>query len=79
MLRLRAGVVAGLVGAVVCTGVAHGAWLAPQALGLFIVDAQGRFDIPRLLAAVFFVTILAAGVMGIARLLEWKLLAWKTA
>lgn len=54
-------------------------FLRAQALGLFIVDAQGRFDIPRLLATVFFVTILAAGVMGIARILEWKLLAWKRA
>jgi ABC-type nitrate/sulfonate/bicarbonate transport system permease component len=54
-------------------------FLRAQSLGLFIVDAQGRFDIPRLLAAVFFVTILAAGVMGIARLLEWRLLAWKRA
>lgn len=54
-------------------------FLRAQSLGLFIVDAQGRFDIPRLLAAVFFVTILAAGIMGIARLVEWKLLAWKTA
>ena len=54
-------------------------FLRAQALGLFIVDAQGRFDIPRLLAAVFFVTILAAGVMAIARLLEWRLLAWKRA
>lgn len=52
-------------------------FLRAQALGLFIVDAQGRFDIPRLLATVFFVTMLAAGVMGIARLLEWRLLAWK--
>jgi ABC-type nitrate/sulfonate/bicarbonate transport system permease component len=54
-------------------------FLRAQALGLLIVDAQGRFDIPRLLAAVFFVTILAAGVMGIARLIEWRLLAWKRA
>lgn len=54
-------------------------FLRAQALGLFIVDAQGRFDIPKLLAAVFFVTILAAGVMGIARVIEWKLLAWKRA
>jgi ABC-type nitrate/sulfonate/bicarbonate transport system permease component len=54
-------------------------FLRAQALGLFIVDAQGRFDIPRLLATVFFVTILAAGVMGIARILEWKLLDWKRA
>ena len=52
-------------------------FLRAQALGLFIVDAQGRFDIPRLLATVFFVTMLAAGVMGIARLVEWRLLAWK--
>jgi ABC-type nitrate/sulfonate/bicarbonate transport system permease component len=54
-------------------------FLRAQALGLFIVDAQGRFDIPRLLAAVFFVTMLAAGVMGIARLVEYRLLAWKRA
>jgi ABC-type nitrate/sulfonate/bicarbonate transport system permease component len=54
-------------------------FLRAQSLGLFIVDAQGRFDIPRLLAAVFFVTILAAGVMGIARLIEWRILAWKRA
>lgn len=54
-------------------------FLRAQSLGLFIVDAQGRFDIPRLLAAVFFVTILAAGVMGVARLIEWRLLAWKRA
>lgn len=52
-------------------------FLRAQALGLFIQDASGRFDIPRLLAAVFFVTILAAGVMGVARLVEWRLLAWK--
>jgi ABC-type nitrate/sulfonate/bicarbonate transport system permease component len=52
-------------------------FLRAQSLGLFIVDAQGRFDIPRLLATVFFVTMLAAGVMGIARLVEWRLLAWK--
>ena len=52
-------------------------FLRAQDLGLFIVNAQGRFDIPRLLAAVFFVTILAAGVMGIARLIEWRLLRWK--
>jgi ABC-type nitrate/sulfonate/bicarbonate transport system permease component len=54
-------------------------FLRAQALGLVIVDAQGRFDMPRLLAAVFFVTILAAGVMGIARIIEWRLLAWKRA
>jgi ABC-type nitrate/sulfonate/bicarbonate transport system permease component len=54
-------------------------FLRAQSLGLFIVDAQGRFDIPRLLAAVFFVTVLAAGVMGVARLIEWRLLAWKRA
>lgn len=52
-------------------------FLRAQHLGRFIVDAQGRFDLERLLAAVFFVTMLAAGTMGIARLLEWRLLAWK--
>jgi ABC-type nitrate/sulfonate/bicarbonate transport system permease component len=48
-----------------------------QDLGLYIVDAKGRMDIERLLAAVFFVTMSAAGVMGIARLVEWRVLAWK--
>jgi hypothetical protein len=31
-----------------------------------------------LLAAIFFVTILAAGIMLLARILEWWLLRWKT-
>jgi ABC-type nitrate/sulfonate/bicarbonate transport system permease component len=48
-----------------------------QDLGLYIVNAQGRFDIPRLTAAVFFVTVLGAGVMGIARVIEWRILRWK--
>src|SRR5918997_5024268 len=32
MLRLKAGVVVGIVGAVLFSGVAHGAWLAPQTI-----------------------------------------------
>lgn len=47
-------------------------------LGLYLVEAAGTFDIPTLVAATFFVTMLAAGAMGLARLVEWWLLRWKT-
>ncbi len=52
--------------------------LRAQNLGLFIREAQGSFQLAELLAAVFFITILAAGTMGVARLIEWRLLRWKT-
>ena len=54
-------------------------FLRAQDLGLLIADAEGRFDMPRLLAAVFFVSMLAAAAMALARLAEWKILAWKRA
>jgi ABC-type nitrate/sulfonate/bicarbonate transport system permease component len=52
--------------------------LRAQNLGLFIRKAQGSFQLAELLAAVFFITILAAGTMGIARMVEWRLLRWKS-
>jgi ABC-type nitrate/sulfonate/bicarbonate transport system permease component len=47
-----------------------------QNLGLFIRNAAGSFDLSELLGAVFFVTIIAAGAMGLARIVEWRLLRW---
>lgn len=47
-------------------------------LGLYLVNAAGTFDIPTLLAATFFVTMLAAGAMGLAKIVEWWLLRWKS-
>jgi ABC-type nitrate/sulfonate/bicarbonate transport system permease component len=49
-----------------------------QNLGLVIRNAAGSFDMSHLLGAVFFITIIAAGTMGIARIMEWRLLRWKT-
>ncbi|HEY7659819.1 MAG TPA: ABC transporter permease [Actinomycetota bacterium] len=49
-----------------------------QNLGLVIRNAAGSFDMSRLLGSVFFITIIAAGTMGIARIVEWRLLRWKT-
>jgi ABC-type nitrate/sulfonate/bicarbonate transport system permease component len=48
-----------------------------QNLGLFIRNAAGSFDLSQLLGAVFFVTIIAAGAMGLARIVEWRLMRWK--
>lgn len=53
-------------------------FLRAENLGLYIRNAQGAFRLADLLAAVFFITILAAGTMGLARLIEWRLLRWKT-
>jgi ABC-type nitrate/sulfonate/bicarbonate transport system permease component len=47
-------------------------------LGLVIRNAAGSFDMSQLLGSVFFITIIAAGTMGMARILEWRLLRWKT-
>jgi ABC-type nitrate/sulfonate/bicarbonate transport system permease component len=44
---------------------------------LVIRNAQGSFKLAELLAAVFFITIVAAITMGIARLVEWRLMRWK--
>ncbi len=49
-----------------------------QNLGLVIRNAAGSFDLSQLLAAVFFVTIIAAGMMGLARIVEWRLMRWKS-
>ncbi len=48
-----------------------------QNLGLLIRNAAGSFDLSELLGAVFFVTIIAAGAMGLARIVEWRLMRWK--
>jgi ABC-type nitrate/sulfonate/bicarbonate transport system permease component len=53
--------------------------LRAQNLGLVIRTAQGSFKLPELLAAVFFITIVAAVTMGLARIVEWRLMRWKTA
>ncbi len=49
-----------------------------QNLGLVIRNAAGSFDMSQLLASVFFITIIAAGTMGLARIVEWRLLRWKS-
>lgn len=69
---LRIGVARSVEGAILAD-----LFLRAQDLGLYIVNAQGRFDIPRLTAAVFYTAVLAAGVMGIARVIEWRILRWK--
>jgi ABC-type nitrate/sulfonate/bicarbonate transport system permease component len=53
-------------------------FLRTQNLGLVIRNAAGSFDLSTLLGSVFFITIIAAGLMGIARFVEWRLLRWKT-
>ncbi len=52
-------------------------FLLADNLGLYIVNSASSFDLDRLLAAVLFITILAAGTMLLARVLEWWLLRWK--
>jgi NitT/TauT family transport system permease protein len=52
-------------------------FLLADNLGLFIVNSASGFDLDRLLAAVLFITLLAAGTMLIARIVEWWLLRWK--
>jgi ABC-type nitrate/sulfonate/bicarbonate transport system permease component len=53
-------------------------FLLADNLGLYIVNSASSFELARLLAAVLFITILAAGTMLIARMLEWWLLRWTT-
>lgn len=53
-------------------------FLRTQNLGLVIRNAAGSFDLSTLLGSVFFITIIAAGMMGLARIVEWRLLRWKT-
>jgi ABC-type nitrate/sulfonate/bicarbonate transport system permease component len=53
-------------------------FLRAENLGLVIKNASGSFDLSELLGAVFFITIIAAGTMGLARIVEWRLLRWKS-
>jgi ABC-type nitrate/sulfonate/bicarbonate transport system permease component len=53
-------------------------FLRTENLGLVIRNAAGSFDLSNLLGAVFFITVIAAGTMGLARILEWRLLRWKS-
>lgn len=52
-------------------------FLRADNLGLYIVNAASSFQLEILLAAVFFVTLLAAGLMLVGRFFEWWLLKWK--
>lgn len=53
-------------------------FLLADNLGLYITNAASSFQLEVLLAAVFFVTAIAAGLMLIARGVEWWLLRWKS-
>jgi ABC-type nitrate/sulfonate/bicarbonate transport system permease component len=53
-------------------------FLRTENLGLVIRNAAGSFDLSTLLGSVFFITIIAAVTMGLARIVEWRLLRWKT-
>jgi ABC-type nitrate/sulfonate/bicarbonate transport system permease component len=52
-------------------------FLRAENLGLYITYAASSFKIETLLAAVLFITVLAAGLMLVARAVEWWLLRWK--
>jgi ABC-type nitrate/sulfonate/bicarbonate transport system permease component len=52
-------------------------FLRADNLGLYITYAASSFQIETLLAAVLFITILAAGLMLAGRAVEWWLLRWK--
>jgi ABC-type nitrate/sulfonate/bicarbonate transport system permease component len=52
-------------------------FLRAENLGLVIRNATGSFDLSTLLGAVFFITVIAAGTMGLARMVEARLLRWK--
>jgi ABC-type nitrate/sulfonate/bicarbonate transport system permease component len=53
-------------------------FLRTENLGLVIRNAAGSFDLSTLLGSVFFITVIAAATMGLARIVEWRLLRWKT-
>jgi ABC-type nitrate/sulfonate/bicarbonate transport system permease component len=53
--------------------------LRADGLGLYLIEAGSSFDMPRLLAATFFVTMLATSAMVVARLIESRVLRWKVA
>lgn len=52
-------------------------FLKADDLGLYLINAGSTFDIPVLLAGIFAITIVAAGLMGTAHALENWLLRWK--
>ncbi len=52
-------------------------FLRAENLGLYITYAASSFQIETLLAAVLFITVLAAGLMLLGRGVEWWLLRWK--
>jgi len=52
-------------------------FLRAENLGLYITYAASSFQIETLLAAVLFITLVAAGLMLVARAVEWWLLRWK--
>ena len=52
-------------------------FLRADNFGLYIVNAASSFNLEVLLGAVFFITVVAAGTMLIARAVEWWLLRWK--
>jgi ABC-type nitrate/sulfonate/bicarbonate transport system permease component len=53
-------------------------FLRADNLGLYIVEASSSFNLEILLAAVLFITGIAAIAMLLARVAEWRLLRWKS-
>jgi ABC-type nitrate/sulfonate/bicarbonate transport system permease component len=53
-------------------------FLRADNLGLYIVEASSSFNLEILLAAVLFITAIAATAMLLARGAEWWLLRWKS-
>ena len=51
-------------------------FLRAQDLGLYVRQAQGKFDMAELLAAVLLLTFVAVAAMGIARFIEFRMLRW---
>ena len=52
-------------------------FLQADDLGLYLIEAGSTFDVSVLLAGVFAITVVAAGLMGLAHALENWLLRWK--
>lgn len=53
-------------------------FLRADNLGLYIVEASSSFNLEILLAAILFITGIAAIAMLLARVVEWRLLRWKS-
>lgn len=54
-------------------------FLQADDLGLYLIEAGSTFNIPVLLAGIFAITVVAAGLMAVAHALENWLLRWKLA